>query len=403
EAVFQSNDGGNYWQLYSLGLTTDSQADTEQYKSPHFRGLQVSNTFAKDKTIFLAGFDGLFKSIDGGHVWMAMQTLSPKRISGLSVSSGSKEHPTIAITTAGGGIYTTEDQGQTWLVHNKALNRADPMEIAISPNYHSDQTILFTSETDFGISKDNGQNWSITGFEGQENRIRSLARSAIYRLGLPIPTQLKPVKPKPDIIVFSPNYASDKTIFFGTRNDGVYQSVNGGQSWLAIWKGKKISSLVISPDFSSDKTLFVDDRDSGVYKTINSGKTWQHINNGLAFTKNMSLATLSTDLTRQDIKLVISPNYEIDQTAFAGSVEDLYKTIDGGASWQKLEVLPDEKHSFIIAMAVSPDYRNDQTIIVSVKGKGLFKSEDGGLNFVQIGSDLINNNYSLKWIKPSSS
>ncbi len=50
-------------------------------------------------------------------------------------------------------------------------------------------------------------------------------------------------------------------------------------------------------------------------------------------------------------------------------------------------------NNIIEAIAVSPNYENDRTFIVIVKGKGLFKTIDGGDKFTLIGQDLIDNNY----------
>lgn len=108
EAVFRSNDGGKTWNKYSKGLTSDFQAD--QRKEPHFMELKISKTFGKDKTIFLGGYDGLFKSTDGGYVWKQMDTLSLRLIIGLALSPSYKNDSTVAITTYVGGAYKTTDK-----------------------------------------------------------------------------------------------------------------------------------------------------------------------------------------------------------------------------------------------------------------------------------------------------
>ena len=53
----------------SRGLKKHSQADTTIYKNPHFSDLTISPDFSKDKTLLLAGFDGVFKSTNGGRSW----------------------------------------------------------------------------------------------------------------------------------------------------------------------------------------------------------------------------------------------------------------------------------------------------------------------------------------------
>ena len=46
----------------------------------------------------------------------------------------------------------------------------------------------------------------------------------------------------------------------------------------------------------------------------------------------------------------------------------------------------------------SPNYKVDQTLLVSIRGYGLFKSQDGGQTFHEIAHSLIKNNHLLKKI-----
>jgi hypothetical protein len=159
---------------------------------------------------------------------------------------------------------------------------------------------------------------------------------------------------------------------------------------------------VISPVFSSDRTLFASVRGQGVYKTTDGGDNWRSANNGMRLIPSYtgkSSTSPTVDITRQDVKLMISPAYKSDKTVFAGSVAGLYKSTDSGNNWHKYEVFSGGAYDYIIGMAISPGYANDKTILVSVKGRGLFKSTDGGITFVEIGRDLINNNYCLELIE----
>jgi len=397
QAVFQSNDGGNSWQLYSQGVTTHSQADTPQYRLPHFGDLRISRTFSQDRTVFLGGFAGLFKSTDGGHTWTELEPSPPGTTTGLAVSS--KDDSMIAVTTSGGGLYTMDKRAARWTIRNKGLNRIELMDVAFSPNYPSDNTIFLVSEQDYVISKDGGNSWNANKVKYKESWIKRMIRFALYKLGLPIPDAIRRPRIILDWIAVSPGFASDDTIYFGTRYDGVYESVDGAESWSAVWPDHQTASLAISPDFTSDRTLFAVDRHEGVHKTVDGGDTWRPVNKGLT----LFVGTQQFTASRGDFKLVISPNYRNDQTVFLGSPGGLYKTTDGGKSWQVLEVGAAELYDCIIGLAMSPNYESDQTVVVSVRGKGLFESDDGGLTFVEIGTDLINSNYCLSGIEFSPS
>jgi hypothetical protein len=158
--------------------------------------------------------------------------------------------------------------------------------------------------------------------------------------------------------------------------------------------------MVISPDYSSDKTLFAGLPDSGVYKSTDGGDTWQSVNNGLTFSDKKDQ---SIEYTKHYIELVISPQYKMDKTVYVSFSEGLFKTTNGGRMWEKVEKIADVASYSIIGLSVSPDYKNDQTVIVSLKGRGLYRSEDGGNTFHAVAADLIRNNHEIKWIEFSTS
>jgi photosystem II stability/assembly factor-like uncharacterized protein len=403
EAVFRSIDGGKSWRQFGQGITRNKQADTEQYKSPHFRDLRISNAFGEDRTMFLAGFDGLFKSTDRGETWEQMETMPVGLILDLAIAGAGKNHHAIAIATDGGGVYLTADQGKSWSVKNRGLKKTTIQSVVFSPGFLEDRTLFSASETDFSVWLEEEGYWKTVPFIRKESGVRRLLRACLRKMGLPMPESWRTSYLKPDFIVVSPNFAVDRKIFFGTRYDGVYRSVDGGKSWSAIWGDRQISSLVISPAFSEDATLFASVRGQGVYKTTDGGAKWRAVNTGFSTEfmrpRQTERSRTTPDLSIMDIQLAVSPNYRVDQTIYAGSFEGLYRTEDGGNIWQRLSVPCTGDTAFIQSIALSPDYAKDITALFSVKGRGLFKSVDGGRSFVETGSDLIAGNYSLRWIE----
>ena len=379
EEVFRSRDGGQSWQQYDKGLTKDGQADLSNFNRPHFSDITISPAYSRDRTVFLAGFDGLFKSTDRGRVWREVSTLSPNIIVGFDLSPDYHRDSTIAITTYLRGAYLSQDGGATWNPINRGLAK-DPwwkrtvkqllhegyvarlFDITFSPNYSQDGTIFSPAWTYFLKSSDRGRQWQ----KFPLSKELGLNRATKYSVAI------------------SPNYAADRTIYLGsmrgTGEDYVLKSTDGGQNFSVVGdvKGQAITYLAISPNFAADRTLYAGVQD-GVYRTVDGGQTWQPSQGIPAMQQGSSLA--------------ISPNYTTDRTVYAGTNAGLYLTQDAGTSWQKLAA-DTVGEGYVEAVAVSPNFEGDRTVIVSVRGKGLFKTNDGGTTFTAVGN-LLERNYAL--------
>ncbi|NEO99048.1 MAG: sialidase [Symploca sp. SIO2E9] len=377
EGVFYSNDAGNTWHKKAIkGLTKDIQADDDKYQRPHFSDLRISNAFVKDQTLFLGGFDGLFKSTDGGNVWIEKDTLSAKIITTVALSPDYKNDSTVAIGTYKKGAYISNDRGLSWKPINKGLNvprykkeLTNPFiiekprfySVVFSPNYPNDKTIFATLRYKFLKSKDGGKHW-------QDIPLPKVAGYSLREI----------------IMVASPSIAIDNTVFLGTYQGIIYRSTDRGAKFTVVGNvGHSIRSLVISPEFLSDKTLYAAGY-KGVYRTVDQGATWEFVANCPVLSE------------KKNLQLAISPNYKVDRTLIAGTEGGLFKTIDGGETWLKLVVSTDSGDGYITAIAISPNYQNDHSFMVTVKGLGLFKTVNDGQTFTPIGeSTLINKNYSL--------
>lgn len=379
DGVFRSQNGGNKWEKASVGLTKSPQADKVGYKRPHFSNLKISGTFSQDKTLFLAGFNGLFQSINGGQVWREIETLSSTIIVGLSISPNYQIDSTLAVTTYINGAHLSKNQGVTWQAINNGLEEKQSLDsnttdriarlfnIAFSPNYRLDNTIFSTSWSHFLKSESRGNQWKkIPLFR---HPWWNFSRDADHKNSLL----------RQFIIAISSNYLRDSTVYLGTRQGEVFRSIDGGNKFTAIGRVPYgIRSLSISPYSSQHQILFAGTEDS-IYKTIDGGKTW----------------ALSKQKIKKTTNLAISPNYPVDGTVFAGTQEGLFVTRNQGKSWVNLTDKTYGLNSFIEAVTLSPNFKEDQTLLVSVKGKGLFKSIDRGESFTAIAEDLINNNHLL--------
>ena len=117
--AFRSTDRGAEWSVADEGLTTDPQAQGTGL--PDFRTIVAAAGDADappdgaeptGTTLFLAGFDGLFRSTDGGR-WLSSETLA-ERIVAVAVSPTFDADRTIAVATYLKGAFVSTDAGETW-------------------------------------------------------------------------------------------------------------------------------------------------------------------------------------------------------------------------------------------------------------------------------------------------
>ena len=415
KAAFRSDNGGETWRKYDSGLTLDKQANTNKYRSPHFRNLRISNNYRQDNTIFLGGFDGLFKSTNRGQIWTQLETLTVGRIMDLAISPAFGIDYHILITTYGGGAYATQNSELKWTIRNKGLRQTRLTDISFSPNYSEDLTVFSAARGHLLKSKKDSPTWQrINTRPGGFASIKRRVLKKLRGMGFPesITTGFLSDAEKnilyPTVLAVSPNFAEDQTIFFGTRRNGLFSSDKGGHRVKIIEpKFGLVNSLALSPDIERDGILFISARGKGIFRSTDSGKTWHSVHNEMNFVNAWSNGSdegipSSTDIGRlpyYDIKLTVSPAFKKDRTIFAACGEGLFKSIDAGDSWRRLSLPPQNKTDYILTTAVSPNYSENPTVLVSVKGKGLYKSSDGGGEFFRLGQDLIKANYLIYHIE----
>ncbi len=180
---------------------------------------------------------------------------------------------------------------------------------------------------------------------------------------------------------------SQRSVGYG---DGVYKSIDGGKSWknMGLNKSEHIGKIVIDPRQSdtvyvaAQGPLWSAGGDRGLYKTTDGGKTWQLI---LQISENTGVTDIILDPRHPDTLLAAS--YQRRRhvwTLINGGPESaLHRSIDGGKTWSKVKGgLPDGELGRI-GLAYAPSNPNIvyATIEASDKKGGIFRSEDGGITW----------------------
>lgn len=129
-----------------------------------------------------------------------------------------------------------------------------------------------------------------------------------------------------------------------------------------------IYALAISPNFSQDGLCFAA-RSSALYRSEDGGENWRLAYSGLE--PGTELPTTA---------VVFSPNFERDRSLIAGVTGVVMRSSDAGETWHYSPLA--SPPPIIAAMAVSPNYDRDGTLLVGTMEDGVYRSEDRGLNWM---------------------
>ncbi len=188
-----------------------------------------------------------------------------------------------------------------------------------------------------------------------------------------------------------------------TRNsvsvgDGIYKTTDGGKNWtkMGLEKTDRIASIQIDPTnpniiyVAALGALWGDSENRGVYKTEDGGKTWNKI-----FYVNATTGCSELVLDPSNPKIIYAAFWEFRRTAYSfssgGLNSALYKSIDGGLTWQKLQNGLPKGQLGRIAVTVAP---SNPAIVYAVleaekkEEKGLYRSDDGGATWKFLNGDF---------------
>ena len=169
---------------------------------------------------------------------------------------------------------------------------------------------------------------------------------------------------------------SQRSVGYG---DGVYKSTDGGQSFVNVGleNSEHIGKIIIHP--SDEQTVYVaaqgplwkDGGDRGLYKTTNGGKTWSKI---LDVSPMTGINEVHMDPSNPDILYASSYQRRRHEWVLidGGPESTIYKSVDAGATWKKINRGLPGGDMGKIGLAISPV--NPEVVYAIVEALG----EDGG-------------------------
>ena len=184
--------------------------------------------------------------------------------------------------------------------------------------------------------------------------------------------------------------------------DGVYKSLDAGKSFknMGLKNSEHIGGIVIHP--TDENTLWVaaygplwsSGGDRGVYKTTDGGKTW---NRTLFISDNTGIAEIHMDPSNPNILYASAHQRRRREWTFisGGPESGLYKSIDGGDTWVEINKGLPAGYMGRVGMSVSPADPNVVYAIVEARygKKGFYKSTNKGENWSKQSDYATSGNY----------
>jgi photosystem II stability/assembly factor-like uncharacterized protein len=180
---------------------------------------------------------------------------------------------------------------------------------------------------------------------------------------------------------------SQRSVGFG---DGVYKSLDGGKSWknVGLKESEHIGKILVHPDdgdvvyVAAQGPLWSPGGDRGLYKTTDGGATWEKI---LEIDENTGVSDIVFDPRDPDV--IYASAYQRRRHVWTlvngGPESAIHKTTDGGKTWKKLRKGLPGGDVGRIGLAVSPQRPDVVYAIVEAAGdgSGFYRSADGGQNW----------------------
>lgn len=361
DGVFvSSNDGATFLQLDD-GLSIDPEAESQNAAS--FSSIVGHTDATGQNTLIVGGFDGLAQFDPATQTWTETETFT-ELITGFAVSPDFANDQTIAVTTYVKGAYLSTDGGATFSAMSSGLDQETGRSntvlevnrlqgVAFSPSFADDGIIVLSTADRIAISNNRGRTWTrilVAPPATEGPKIRHFA------IGMG-ETILGPA------------------LVLGARQGVVYRSDRGGRA--GTWNATDdlldgVRSIALSPQYIDVPELFAATTQR-LYRSFDGAASFEAL-----------------DVELRSGIVALSPNFGSDRTVFAGDANGLVVSRDAGDTWTNVGVVfgPND----IQAIAVSPNFTDDSTVLVSLAGLGLHRSTDGGASFTPIAPELVQQN-----------
>lgn len=178
--------------------------------------------------------------------------------------------------------------------------------------------------------------------------------------------------------------------------DGIYRTMNGGEKWekKGLENSERIARIIIHPE--DPNTVFVavlgclwnPSSERGVFKTTDGGNSWEKI---LFVDENTGCSDLAMDYENPDILYAGMWQFRRSPHFFnsGGSGSGLYKSTDGGKTWSELTKDLPTGNLGRIALTVSPADKTTVWALIESEKSALYRSKDFGETWTMMNNEQV--------------
>lgn len=183
-----------------------------------------------------------------------------------------------------------------------------------------------------------------------------------------------------------------------SMGDGVYKSMDAGSTWvhLGLEKTRHISDVIIHPTnpdiiyVAAQGAQYAYSDERGIYRTTDGGENWKKV---LYVNDLTGASSLSMDMNNP--RILYASMWQHKRYPWymesGGEHSGLYKSIDGGESWQKMKTgLPNAFGKSGISVSRANSKRVFAVIEAEGEKGGVYRSDDAGKKWKQVNSNRVN-------------
>ena len=303
---------------------------------------------------------------------------------------------TVFIASASGGIWKSSNKGTTWkpVFDDQAVSTFGDMAISLS-----NPDVIYAGSGEQQNRQSTSWGNGVYKSTDQGETWRSIGLEKTYHIARVI------IHPENPNIVF---VAALGNLWNSSKDRGVYQTTDGGKNWKKVLYIDDMTGVVdLAMDKNNPNILYAATYQrmrkawgfngggpgSGIYKTTDGGKTWNELTGGLP-PGDKGRIGLAASKTRSNI--IYATIEHADSSGF-------YRSGNGGRTWKRVNKL-NPRPMYYSHIFVDPN--NDD--IVYMLATEFYRTKDAGKTFYQMPTrptyDVgVHSDHHTLWINPNNS